>query len=135
TLYEQGLLEMDKGHDKNAVEIFEQVLTLDPLQTLAHRKLSECLRRLGKQSEADEHAARFRELEGVSQRLEALTAERDRSPANPAVYHQIGELWYKQGKVAAAMKNFRTVLDLDPNFGPTHRLLADFYLKSGKPEQ
>lgn len=135
TLYEQGLLEMEEGHDQNAVETFGQVLTLDPLRALAHRKLSECLRRLGKHAEADEHAARSKELEGVSQRLEALAAERDRSPANPAVYHQIGELWYKQGKVAAAMKNFRTVLDLDPNFAPTHRLLAEFYLKSGKPEQ
>src|SRR5262249_8405706 len=53
TLYEQGLLEMDQGHDEEAVETFRQVLTLDSLHALAHRKLAQCLRRLGKRTEAD----------------------------------------------------------------------------------
>jgi tetratricopeptide (TPR) repeat protein len=135
TLYEQGLREMDQGHDEIAVETFREVLTLDPLRASAHRKLSECLRRLGKHTEADEHDARYKELEPVAQRLEALAVERDRSPDNPAVYHQIGELLYKQSKVGAAMKNLQTALDLDPYYKPTHRLLADFYLKSGNREQ
>jgi len=33
------------------------------------------------------------------------------------------------------MKNIRIALDLDPHFAPAHRLLADFYMKSGKPDQ
>ncbi len=135
TLHERGLLERDQGKYENAVETFRQVLTLDLLRPLAHRELAECLRRLGKLTEADEHAARYKELEPVSHRLEVLALERARSPANPAVHHQIGELLYRQGKVAAAMKNIRIALDLDPHFAPAHRLLADFYMKSGKPDQ
>jgi tetratricopeptide (TPR) repeat protein len=131
-LYERGLLEMDQGMSKQAVGTFQEVLTIDPLRPLTHQKLSECFRQLGKYTEAEEYAARGKELDTVTRRLEALSAERARSLEKPAVHHQIGELLFGQGKVGAAMKSFRIALDLDPNYRPTHRLLADYYKTLGK---
>jgi Flp pilus assembly protein TadD len=132
TLHERGLLEMDQGEHAKAVETFRKVLTIDPLRPLTHQKLSECLRRLGKEAEADQHAVRARELNEVARRLEALKVERARSPEKPALHHQIGEVLFKQGKVGEAMNSFRTALDLDPYFRPTHKLLADYYKIIGK---
>jgi len=58
-----------------------------------------------------------------------ITAAYQRTQTN--LSFEWGQLRLQQGRLASAVAAFRKALDMDPNHGPSHRSLAEVYLRQG----
>ena len=98
---ELGRLEAAAGHFQRAAE-------LDPDNAEPLLELAGLRRGQQRDREADALLARARELR----------------PGDPALLHTVAEALRTQGRLEEAMEGYRAVLELDPEFAPSHAALG-----------
>jgi tetratricopeptide (TPR) repeat protein len=94
-------------------------------------------RSLQDQNKADQARAQRRVAEEVKNRAERLGELTSRqltiNPLDPALHYEMGVLLLRSGHEDTAAGWLLSALRLDPNHGPAHAALADYYERRGDP--
>ncbi len=97
--------------------------------------LARVLRHLGQADEAAKYEHKLEDLRTQIRRLEDLRKLIKQDPDNVSLCHEAGMLCLRFGRADEAGQWFKSALQLDPNHGPTHQALADFFEKSGDTQR
>lgn len=128
-VYELGLLELEAGDAKSAVEHLERVKEIDPTNLEARNGLAQALQMSGRQKDAEVELALVDEGWRVSQKMQALA---DKSRANPAdvdVRFEIGQILFQLGREAEGASWLQSVVEISPSHTGARRML-DAYLST-----
>jgi tetratricopeptide (TPR) repeat protein len=93
------------------------------------------LRSLHRNVEAEQYERQLARLRADIQRFDALRRQVKQEPDKVALRYEAGKLALAMGREAEAARWFRGVLQIDPNHGPTHQLLADYYRRQGDAQR
>ncbi len=98
-------------------------------------KLYLCLKELGKTEEAEKYFAQKESMERDAKRLKALVQQLAEHPRDSSLRHETGAILLRAGNESEALRWLNSALTLDPNYKPTHELLAEFYRSKGEIQQ
>jgi tetratricopeptide (TPR) repeat protein len=147
--YNVGLQKAEKGHNKEAVELFRKAVNAEPKNIDAQRALGVTLRDLGefeeavtvlekavamKPSDAETRANLGRALLNQGRHAESLTAFNIAVKVDPenAVYHNyLGLALAGLDRRGEAVEEYRRAIELDPQFVSPHYNLANSLAKEG----
>jgi tetratricopeptide (TPR) repeat protein len=133
-LFERGMLAVGAGRPKEAEGLLRQAA--QPGEHKAHYQLYLCLQKLGKEAEANTVYERLKQIEKDQERIRKIVLEElPKTPHKAALHHELGTLLLRTGSVGQGVAALERILLEDPNHGPTHQALADFFEQSGQPER
>jgi Flp pilus assembly protein TadD len=90
-----------------------------------------CLRRRGREKEADECLARLKRIEEDRQRLAELFRAMAERPRDLSLRREAGALLLSNGQAREGLRLLQTVLEEDAADRATHAALADYYGRVG----
>lgn len=133
-LAERGKYAALDGDYQTASEYFGRAAKLDRGNAGVRRQYAQALARLGRADEAAREEAAIDALKADLDRMEKLIAgPLQTTPDDPAAPHQIGVIALRAGQPAEALRWLHIALQIDPDYGPTHRTLAAYYQATGNP--
>ncbi|MFN0056435.1 MAG: tetratricopeptide repeat protein [Planctomycetales bacterium] len=109
-LYLRGTLRFDLGQPEQAESDLEAVVRLMPFNGEAHYKLAQILRKLGRETEADEHQRRSREISQAELEIATLKEQLAKDRDNRELASRLAELLEKIGRQDEA-ERVRTALE------------------------
>lgn len=130
-LFLRGKAELAAGNAAEALSWLKKAEAVAPAETDLTYTISQALRQLQRDWEAQQYEARHLELSGGLKQLEKLRQSILRDPDNLQLHHEAGALCLRLGRDDEASRWFQGVLRLDPDHQPTHQLLADYYRIKG----
>src|SRR5438132_1514718 len=131
----QARLEMDAGRPAKAVELLQRAETVAPHETDITYALLQAHQGLGHAQEVKRLEKRLEDLRQRFKRLEELRKQIARQPDSVPLRFEAGNLCLSLGRDEEAGRWFRSLLQLDPQHAPTHRLLADYFHRLGDERQ
>jgi Tfp pilus assembly protein PilF len=134
-LAERGRLAMDNESPQEAEKWLRQALAIAPHESDIGYSLCQCLRRLGKNKEAEEVLAGLKRVEKDLEHMAELSRQIARSPHDPALRCEAGLLLIRNGLDSEGLRWLESALAEDPRHKPTHLALADFYARQGEKEK
>src|SRR5262249_51798629 len=88
----------------------------------------------GKLADAAREQKSLDQLRDDAERVKKLIeGPLQRSPSDPAVYHELGMIALRAGQFGEAVRWFPAARQVDPGHGPTHQVLATYYREAGNP--
>jgi tetratricopeptide (TPR) repeat protein len=133
-MVQRGQVAMLDGQFARAETILRHAVGLEPSNHGARYQLYQCLSRRGRKKEAAAELAKLKQLEVDSQRLRVLTGQLNQDSQNPAILCEVGVILLRQGGEKEGVQWLYGALKRDPNFGPAHEALIDYYLGKGDLE-
>jgi tetratricopeptide (TPR) repeat protein len=124
-LVERACLAQDKGEFTAAEKWFRQALAQDPFDHDACHGLGQCLRALGRPTEAETYDARRAQIERDLERLAQLCEQMGRNPNDADLPYQAGMICLRNGQKAEARRWFRNVLQRHPQHDGAQRGLEE----------
>lgn len=129
----RGQMELDEGHPAAAVPLLRRAREIDPSDPQILYALCQALHRSGQTAEATATEARLRQAEADLKRVAELAAAISRSPRDPDLRREMGELFLRNGREQDGLRWLQSALRVRPDHAPTHRALADYYERTGRP--
>jgi tetratricopeptide (TPR) repeat protein len=127
-LWVRGKVELQADQPDKAEPLLRQALAREPRHLDACYQLMLCLRRIGREEEADEVGTRFLHIEADQKRLIAITTQELKAdPQNPDLHCELGEVYMRLGVAERGLHWLHSALRLDPNHRRAHELLRDYY--------
>jgi tetratricopeptide (TPR) repeat protein len=131
-LGERGWLSVQLDRPAEGESYLSRAESLSPPDLPLLVRLSDCLRLLGKQDEARAYRDKADQLKADIQRAGQLgDLIREKSPNDPALRHDLACILLRLGKQQDALHWYKTALEKDPTYRPTHESLAAFYSRVG----
>jgi Flp pilus assembly protein TadD len=131
-LGERGWLSVQLDRPAEGETYLRRAESLAPPDLPLLVRLSDCLRLLGKQEDARAYRDRADQLKADMQRAGQLgDLIREKSPNDPALRHELACILLRLGKQQDALHWYKTALEKDPTYRPTHESLAAFYTRVG----
>ena len=93
------------------------------------------LRKLNRQKEADQEEKQYGQILKKAKQLSELNEKIQLERADASLRYQAGMLSLELGQEKAGFDWFQTVFYINPDHGPTHLALADYWAKHGQPER
>ena len=121
--YELGLLELEAGDAKSAVEHLQRAHKLNPTKLETRYSLCHALQMSGRHEEAAVETAFVEEARGVSEKIQRLSDASQANPANAEIRFELGELLIRQGREAEGVSWLQSVLQISPGHAGVPRLL------------
>ena len=110
----QGKLHLDQGRTADAARLLSEAVQLNPQISQAHFHLSQALRRLGKEEQADEELLRRQEVQALERAFSDVHVAAANQPDDAEIRCRAGELALRLGKHKLAHVWFRAALAIDP---------------------
>lgn len=134
-LFQRGKLEMDDGNLAEAERWLRKALERSPRDPDARYALYLCLQaQANREGDAREELARWkRERESRDRLTRLLRTELDRSPGDPDLAEEAGELLLQQGEEQKGLLWLYRALALDPRHARSHRVLVAYYERTNNP--
>jgi uncharacterized protein HemY len=86
----------------------------------------------GRSAEAEAEREIFERIRADRLRLTQIAAhEMSKRPFDPNLHHELGMLWYRNGKVDAGLRWLKSALILDPTHQATLQALAEHFKRVG----
>jgi Flp pilus assembly protein TadD len=104
---------------------------LSPSDHEIRKGLAVCLFQLGRPDEARPHSERAAQIEADLRRLEKLVDAMLRSPRDPNLRVEAGQICLRNNQTAEGLRWLAGALEIAPKHKPAHRALADFYARQG----
>jgi tetratricopeptide (TPR) repeat protein len=133
-LTERAQLDLDSGKVDSAVALVLKALKLRPHDRQANYTLTLCLRRLGRQQEAEQATTRFKQLEETSKRLLELEKVVLKKPNDPVPRCEAGQVMMRLGEEREGLRWLMSAVRVDPRHRPAHKVLAEYYERIGKKD-
>ena len=111
-----------------------QAVTKSPYDRDARYTLYQCLKRQGKEQEAQGCLSIFERLDADLKNIDRLMRQVQKTPYNPELYHEAGVLCLRNGSEAEGIRWLHLALRYDPLHRPSHQALADYYQRTGKSD-
>ncbi|MGH9769941.1 MAG: tetratricopeptide repeat protein [Blastocatellia bacterium] len=121
-----GTIYAEQGDWERAIELFRRAATVAPERPEARLKLGQAFRLKKMYDQALEELKRA--FPEGSRPL--TTAHYQRLQAD--VFHEQGLVYQAKGASAQAIKNYTQALEFDPDYGQTHRQLAEILFQQGE---
>lgn len=135
-LAERGKIALAREDHIAAENWLRQAIARNPVDQPTRYSLVQCLRRLGKEAEAQEQEQQLHRLELDLKRLGKIaTQEMSRTPHNAALHAELGVLFLRNGLVEQGLYWLNSAVQLDPQCTPAQQALADYYQQIGYSEQ
>ncbi len=129
-------LDVQEGRGGDAESRLTRLIALDPTDTEARFILVAALRLQGRECEAQRAEQAQAVFNQRNVRVNELLSDRaDRPDATPDEWSEVGRLFLEMSMEARALYWFDKALARDPNHQATHRVLAEYYDRTGKPDQ
>jgi tetratricopeptide (TPR) repeat protein len=133
-LAERGRLALEAGDPAAAEEWLRKSLAIAPYERETNHIFLQCLHRRGKKQEADACQARLEEINQDLRRLVEVTRDIPRSPHDPARRCEAGVIMLRNGQDKEGLRWLESALQEDPRHAETHRVLADYYERTGQAD-
>ena len=133
-LVERAHVALRQDHAGQAETWLRRAVALAPAEREPTATLAICLERLHKIDESEQCTARVHRIEIETTRLAALKRQALRSPRDPSLRHEIGTMLLKRGDTGEGVRWLQSALQIEPNYTPAHRALADFYSRQGRQQ-
>ncbi len=131
-LAERGKLAFRAGDLDRAEALLKQACARSRDHT-AHYQLYLCLGERRKTEEARAVLKQMKEIEADLQRIHELrSVALPRSPRDPTLLHELGRLLLRTDEVGEGLRYLQRALQENPEHGPTHATLADYYQRTGQ---
>jgi predicted Zn-dependent protease len=128
----RGQLALQTGHPAGAERWLRRAVAVAPHDYETQYLLHQTLTRLGKTAEADKVQATMKRLRvDISRIREIVTRQMSRTPHDPALHCEVGTLLLRSGAAREGLRWLDSALKEDPQYGPAHKALADYYLRIG----
>ncbi len=129
-----GQLELMSGAYDAALRWLEPLCAEHPSDVEARYALAQVYQAAGRGDAAQEHLAFVTLARAELQEVQNLTDPERFRPEDPEQRYQIGIRLLKYDIPAHGAAWLRSVIDLDPDYGPAHAALADYYESVGNRE-
>lgn len=133
--YHRGRIELHSGRPDLAAPFLRRAAELDRSDTEILYSLLLCVREVGTADEVREVEARRAQCEADLNRVAEIARLVSRSPRDPDLRREMGELFLRNGRDAEGLRWLESALRQQPDHEPTHRLLADYYERLGRPAE
>ncbi|HZV05674.1 MAG TPA: tetratricopeptide repeat protein [Gemmataceae bacterium] len=135
-LVERGKIALNRGQYEQAESWLREAVALAPGEHEARYQLVQCLRRAGKDAEAQQEDQRLSRLEIDLRRMDEITNLRmSQAPNDPALHGELGAIMLRNGFVEQGMHWLQSALKLDGRCPPAHQALAEYYQQLGDAEK
>ncbi len=135
-LTQRGKLAFQEGKGDEAEKWLRRAVKSDPHNRLAMYTLYLCLNQQGKEKEAQQLLPKLQKIEeGIERLMEITVKEMDAKPRDAGLHHEIGAILLRSGQEQTGILWLKRTLKLDPKHRPTHKLLADYYEKTGDKQR
>lgn len=128
---EVGRAALAAGRSQEAEQLLTDAVRLAPHDLEAHFHLAQALRRNGKDAEAEVHLRRFQAIDQDLIQLEKAVGAATSRPDDPEPRIEAARICLRNGQDGEALRWLTGALRLNPQHGPTHAALADYYEKQG----
>ena len=133
-LVERGRIAFRLGDAVEAEEWLQKAIAESPHDRESHLMLYRYLAAQNKKEAADKVLARLDEIDRGTLRSLNLLMRIMEVPGDPEPRYQIGILMLQLGREDEGVNWLLTALIQDPNHGPSHAALADYFERKGQPE-
>jgi tetratricopeptide (TPR) repeat protein len=130
-LKEMAQIDLRLGRSRPARSRLELLKQIRPFEPVVGQLLAQALELDGEPEEARTEAERARQLLKDQKRIVQLQTRILNDPNDVASRLELARWMLESGQVEEGLKRTREVLRTDPDHGPTHRLLADYYARRG----
>jgi tetratricopeptide (TPR) repeat protein len=133
----RGWLALESGQPEEAETWLRRAKARNPADHQARYNLILCLRRNGKEDEAERDERELKEWEDDLKRFnEIVTQDMVKRPHDPAVHCALGQLLLRSGQRDEGLRWLFSALQLDANYEPARKALAEYAHKPpGQPQQ
>jgi tetratricopeptide (TPR) repeat protein len=132
-LSERGKLMFAEGDAAGAEPFLRRGLAEEPHDRQTLYNLVQCLDRLGRADEAAAQREKLEQLDADMNGIALVTKAILKSPNDPALRTEGGELYLRLGEEAEGLRWLGMALKIDGRYRPAHRALADYYESHGQP--
>jgi hypothetical protein len=135
-LLERGRLAVHAGQWPEAENWLRQAAVAAPRYDCeAQRLLGRCLEAEHKTEDARKCLEELGEREAKVLRVECLTLQSNREPRNVELRYQIALELMRLGREPEGMAALLYVVEQQPQHGPAHQALADYFERTGQPRR
>jgi Tfp pilus assembly protein PilF len=134
-LVERGRLALCQGQEAQAEEELSRAAALAPWHREAHRLLQRCLDSEGKSVLAEKCQAQLHELEDSDRQAGQLSLRFRKLPQDVSVRFGVAMWALHNGRETDGARWLFANLLIDPQHGPTHAALADYFERLGQPRR
>ncbi|MFL5241218.1 MAG: tetratricopeptide repeat protein [Gemmataceae bacterium] len=128
----RGQIALQTQKSDDALKYLRKAVDLSPIDVRANHELYRCLEQLGMVKEAEQQHQKLLQLQkNVERLIEISNRDMARSPNDPALHTELGNLMITLAQENLGERWLLSALQKDPNYGPAHQSLADFYEKKG----
>jgi predicted Zn-dependent protease len=132
----KGASALDLNRPAEAERWLREALATDAADYNSQYLLARSLRQQSKNLEAQAVEDRLRVLDEDGKRIrKIIQADINRSPNDPALRTEIGNILLRAGSEHEGVKWLYSALRLAPRYAPAHRALADYFERIGQPER
>lgn len=131
----RGKIDLDRGQATAAVPFLRRAAELGPSDPQILYSLFQSLERAGYREEAHKAEARWAQAEADLRRAGELAKAISANPRDRALRREMGELFLRNAREADGVRWLESVLDIDPADAAAHRILAEYFERTGRPER
>jgi tetratricopeptide (TPR) repeat protein len=132
-LYARGKIEADLDRPGEAAPWLRRALDKTPEHREAAFLLAQCLRRLGKDEDAEHWRAHVERVRAWKLRLADVCRRVAERPRDAALRLNVAKVFLEMNNEQEAIRWLESGLREQPEDGPTHLLLAEIYARQGNP--
>ncbi len=131
-LAERGRILGAEGEGGEALVCLRRAFQLEPRSYSIGWRLFNELKAQGKHAEAKAVKERIDRLRKRDERVKKIIEQLGKDGRNVALRHEVGTLFLDAGNEPIALRWLESVLQIDPGYQPTHKVLADYYERHGQ---
>ena len=132
-LRQRGKLAFEQGQAAAAQGWLRRALEVDAHDYETWFALGQSLQQAGKEKEARQCLSRSEQIRADFQHLRELAAKAGEKPTDPAPRYQAGMICLRNGQEQEALRWFNGALQVDPNYQPARKALAEYSRRQANP--
>ncbi len=129
-----GRIDLRKGNFVDSVKYLEEALLLAPQDSEVNYTMGRVLRSLGETERAQFFIDYSQKQKELDLRVRDLSSDLIEEPNNMDYRFELASILWQRQLYEPASRWLATILTIDPDHEPSHRLIAEWYAMNGKQE-
>ena len=129
-----GRIDLRKGNFVSSVKYLEEALQLAPQDSEVNYTMGRVLRSLGETERAQFFIDYSQKQKELDLRVRDLSSDLIEEPNNMDYRYELASILWQRQLYEPASRWLATILTVDPDHEPSHRLIAEWYAMNGKQD-